>query len=133
MNMHKKTIALILESTEENEVFGRISFGDNLLVDSASTIELLEAKMKKLLFKFHGLKPNDISFDIQYDITGLFDHKNYLNASVVADIAGISRGLMRQYIAGIKYPSTERTLTIQKAVREIGKELQKIKVVETRR
>ena len=131
--MRKQTIALILESTEENEVFGRIFFEDNLLVESASSIELLETKMKKLLFKFHALKPIDILFDIQYDITGLFDHKNYLNASVVADIAGISRGLMRQYIAGIKYPSTERTLTIQKAVRQIGKELQKIKVVETRR
>lgn len=131
--MSKQTIALILESVEENEVFGRVFFDNNLLVYSASTIELLEAKMKKLLFKFHGLKPNDILFDLQYDITGLFDHKNYLNASVVADIAGISRGLMRQYIAGIKYPSTERTITIQKAVREIGKELQKIKVVESRR
>ncbi len=131
--MHKHTIALILESVEENEVFGRVYFEDNLLVDSASTVELLEVKMKKLLFKFHRLKPNDFLFDIQYDITGLFDHKNYLNASVVADIAGISRGLMRQYIAGLKYPSTERTLTIQKAVREIGKELQKIKVVESRR
>ena len=131
--MRKQTIALILESAEENEVFGRVFFEDNLLVDSASTVELLEVKMKKLLFKFHRLKSNDFLFDIQYDITGLFDHKNYLNASVVADIAGISRGLMRQYIAGLKYPSTERTLTIQNAIRQIGKELQKIKVVESRR
>jgi len=56
--------------------------------------------MKHLLKDFHQIRPESIEFEIQYNITGLFDSKNYLNASAVAEMAGISKGMMRQYTSG---------------------------------
>lgn len=128
MKRHKILIPLIVEGTEDGFLFGRVHYDDNLMVDSAKTIESLENKFRRLLFKFHKIKPTLVMFDLHYDIAGLFDQKKYLNASVVADRAGISRGLMRQYIAGLKYPSFERTYLIQKTVQELGRELQNVKV-----
>lgn len=37
---------------------------------------------------------------------------------------------MRQYATGIKFPSEERVKQIQEAIRTIGKELAKIKIVK---
>lgn len=128
MKSHNILIPLIVEGTEDGLLFGRVHYDDNLMVDSAKTIESLEKKFRRLLFSFHKIKPSLVMFDLQYDIAGLFDQKKYLNASVVADRAGISRGLMRQYIAGLKYPSSERTYLIQKTVQELGRELQNVKV-----
>lgn len=128
MKSHKILIPLIIEGTDDGFLFGRVHYDENLMVDSAKTIESLEKKFKRLLFNFHKIKPTLVVFDLQYDIAGLFDQKKYLNASVVADRAGISRVLMRQYVAGLKYPSADRTFLIEKTVQELGRELQKVKV-----
>ena len=84
--------------------------------------------MKKLFHDFHSLNIDEIDFEIHYDIAGLFEDKKYLNASIVADLAGISRGLMRQYAAGIKYPSEERLKKIETTTQSLGNELASIKV-----
>ena len=69
--------ALTTESASTDSIFGRIKFDDNLMVASAKNLEALNKKMKKLLKDFHQLKAESIEFEIQYDITGLFDSKNY--------------------------------------------------------
>ena len=122
------TIELIIESANTDAVFGRIKYDDNLMVSSAKNLEALTKKMKKLLKDFHQLKPESIEFEIQYDITGLFDSKNYLNASAVAEKAGISKGMMRQYTSGRKFPTLERVIQIQKTIHQLGKDLQHTKV-----
>jgi transcriptional regulator with XRE-family HTH domain len=121
-------IPLIIESSSEASIFGRVSYDDNLIVDSAKNLVALVKKMKKILKDFHQLNPESIEFEIQYDITGLFDSKNYLNASAVAEKAGISKGMMRQYTSGRKFPSLEKVLLIQKTIHELGKDLQLTKV-----
>jgi hypothetical protein len=121
-------IALVIESSTDTAIFGRISFDSNLIVDSAKNLESLVKKMKKLLKDFHDIKPESIEFEIQYDITGLFDSKNYLNASAVAEKAGISKGMMRQYTSGRKFPTQERVLQIQKTIHQLGQDLQQTKV-----
>jgi len=126
--MKKIKVPLIIEKSDDDEIFGRVNYDENLIVDSATSLEKLKKKFEKLLKTFHQLKADEIDFDIQYDIAGLFDQKNYLNASVIADKAGISRGLMRQYMSGNKYPSADRVLIIQDTIRDLGKELQKIKM-----
>lgn len=128
MHMKKIKIPLIIEWSDHNLIYGRVNYDDNLMVDSATSIDVLKKRFEKLLKNFHNIKSNNLEFDIQYDIAGLFDQKKYLNASAIADQAGISRGLMRQYMAGNKYPSAERALVIQNTIRNLGKELQKIKM-----
>ncbi len=121
-------IALVIESSSTESIFGRTYFDDNLIMESAKNLEALSKKMKKLLKDFHNIKPESIEFEIQYDITGLFDSKNYLNASAVAEKAGISKGMMRQYTSGRKFPTLERVIQIQNTIHKLGIDLQQTKV-----
>ena len=50
-----KTINLIIETTD-NELWGRVEFDDNLIVESASNLAELQSKMKQLLLDWHGMK-----------------------------------------------------------------------------
>ncbi len=124
----KKKIPIILESVDDKGFWGRVFFEDNLMVDYGKTIESLKKKMTKLLYDFHQLSSTKYAFEIQYDISGLFDDKKYLNASVVADRAGISRLMLRQYRSGNKFPTKEKLEKLQKAIHEIGEELINLKV-----
>lgn len=47
----------------------------------------------------------------------------------VAEVSGISFGMMRQYACGFKDPGDERLKMIQKAIRKIGKELKTVEIV----
>ena len=123
-----KKIVLVIEKAAEKELWGRIEYDDNLIVESARSIEKLQVKMKKLLMDFHDLPAEEIEFDLQYDLTGLFEDKSFLNTSAVAEVIGINKSLMRQYTSGIKFPSYERAKQIETAIHKIGKDLLKVKV-----
>lgn len=124
----KKKIPIIIESVDEKGFWGRLYIEDNLIVDFSKTIEGLKKKMTKLLLDFHAIVPSKYAFEIQYDISGLFDDKKYLNASAVADRAGISRLMLRQYRSGNKFPTKEKLEKLQLAIHEIGEELKSIKI-----
>ena len=121
-------ILLIIEKGSDKDLWGRVSFRENLVVDSAASLESLEKKMKKTLRDFHSLNPATIEFDIAYDLTALFSEKSYLNLSNFAQKLGINRSLMAQYAAGTKYPSTERARAIEQAIHELGRELLKLQI-----
>jgi hypothetical protein len=123
-NNHSKT-QLIVEKAND-DLFGRISIKGNLIVDSASTLEALKKKMKKLAKDFESVEIDE--FDITYDLTSFFEQHPYLSISEVAFEARISPGLMRQYSCGIKHPSEDRIKIIEIAIRDIGKRLAKIKL-----
>ncbi len=55
LNTMKQKIALIIESSSEGDVWGRVHYDDNLIVESAADTEKLSRKMKKLLLDFHSL------------------------------------------------------------------------------
>lgn len=123
-----ETIALIIESTRDGKYWGRVQYDDNLIIEDASSVLELQRKMKGLLKDWHSLDPKQISFDLQYDIAGLFDEKKFLNAAVIAERAGINKSLMRQYASGIKFPSLERAKQIEQVIHELGKEMIGIKI-----
>ena len=124
----KKKIPIIIEAVDDKGYWGRINFEDNLIVDFSKTIEGLKKKMTKLLLDFHKLPSAKFAFEIQYDISGLFDDKKYLNASAVADRAGISRLMLRQYRIGNKFPTKEKLQNLANAIYEIGEELKSLKI-----
>ena len=123
-----ETIALIIESAKDGELWGRVQYDDNLITESASSVPELERKMKALLKDWHAVDAKQISFELQYDIAGLFDEKKFLNAAVIAERAGINKSLMRQYASGIKFPSLERAKQIERVIHELGKEMLGIKI-----
>jgi hypothetical protein len=123
-----ETIALIIESAKDGELWGRVQYDDNLITESASSVPELERKMKALLKDWHALNTKQISFELQYDMAGLFDEKKFLNAAVIAERAGINKSLMRQYASGIKFPSLERAKQIERVIHALGKEMLGIKI-----
>lgn len=121
-------ILLIIEKGVGKDLWGRVSFEDNLIVDSASSLESLQKKMKKTLQDLHGLNPTTIEFDIAHDLTAVFSEKTYLNLSVVAQKLGINRSLMAQYASGTKFPSSARAQAIEKAIHELGRDLLNLQI-----
>src|SRR5690348_15477202 len=130
----KKTLRgkhpLIIEKSD-GDFWGRVKIHDNLIVDSASTLDALQKKMKKLVKEFEDVDVD--AFDISFDLTSFFEQHSYLSISDIASKAGINAGLMRQYASGVKFPSADRILEIQGAIREIGKELSKVRLHKPKR
>jgi hypothetical protein len=118
-----KKLSLIVEKSKDGKLWGRVEFNDDLIVDSANSLDVLEKKMKKLLHGFHKVEPSEVKFELTYDLSALFAQKDYLNVSAIALRAGINPGLMRQYVAGFKYPSLERAKAIEHIINDLGHEL----------
>ena len=121
-------ILLVIEKGKGKDLWGRVTFDDNLIVDSAPSIDLLREKMAGLLCDFHDLPVSEIGFDIAYDLTAVFSEKAYLNLSVVAQKLGINRSLMAQYASGNKFPSAERARAIEQTIHGLGRDLLNIRI-----
>lgn len=118
-------VQLILEKGS-GSLWGRVSYGKELIVDSAVSLQALEKKLRKVLNDFHQLK--DIEFDYAYDLTVFFEKFNFLNQSKIAELSGINPGLLRQYASGVKHPSKEQANKIQLAIRNLANELKAVKI-----
>ena len=97
-------ITLTVEKSQ-GELWGRVNYEDNLIVDAASKLDGLERKMKKQLKDFHDVDSKDVVFKIQYDLAALFEQFSYLKISAIAEKAGLNAALLRQYVTGIKHAS----------------------------
>jgi hypothetical protein len=53
---------LFIEKAKDGTYWGRVEFEDDLILDSADSVETLEKNMKKLLRYFHQIDPLGISF-----------------------------------------------------------------------
>ena len=118
-------VQLILER-ESGSLWGRVSYGKELIVDSATTLQALEKKLKKVLNDFHELE--DVEFTYAYDLTVFFEKFSFLNQSKIAELSGINPGLLRQYASGVKHPSKEQANKIQLAIRDLANELKAVKI-----
>ena len=119
-------INLIIENAKDGLVWGRIEYDDNLLVESAENAEELQVKMKTLLFDFHDLEPDTISFDISYDLSAFFENFGYLKISEIAKYAGLNASLLRHYVAGSKTASKAQVMKLQEAIHKVGNELAQV-------
>jgi transcriptional regulator with XRE-family HTH domain len=122
-------IPLIIERENKSGlIWGRVEYQDDLLADSAKSLDELEVKMGTLLNKVSGIGSQEFRFDINYDLTAFFTEKNYLNLSAIAERTGINRSLLAQYASGIKFPSVDRADEIEKAINGFGHELTAVKL-----
>ena len=115
---------LLVVEKDKGKLWGRITYKDNLISDFSRNMDGLEKKMIKLLKDFHGVEK--VSFDHSYDLTVFFEQFDFLKQSKVAELAGINPGLLRQYASGVKHPSAEQAMKIEKAVHLLAKELQSV-------
>ncbi len=86
----------------------------------------LQKKLKTAVLEIEDIEIED--FDVSYDLTSFFEQHSYLNITDIAKYAEINQALMRQYAAGVKYPSEDRVKQIEKAIRQIGRDLTKLKL-----
>lgn len=121
-------LTLIVESAEDGNMWGRVSYRGNLITGFASSMEELQKKMKKLLFDFDGVK--DVKFEIAYDLTHFFDFFSYLKISKIAELAGMNPSLLRHYAAGSKAASKEQVARIEMAVHQLGQQMTTLKLIE---
>jgi len=118
-------IQLIL-GKEEGNLWGRVSYGKELIIDSAASLQALEKKLRKVLNDFHQI--SEAEFIYAYDLTVFFEKFNFLNQSKIAELSGLNAGLLRQYASGVKHPSKEQAAKIQAAIRELANELKSVKI-----
>jgi predicted DNA-binding transcriptional regulator AlpA len=118
--------ALLIVEKGDGELWGRVTIKGNLIVDSAKNLESLKKKIKSLALDFENVEIND--FEVNYDLTSFFEQYPFLNVSEIAKKAGISPAMMLHYTSGTKFPSEERVKQIESAIKEIGKELTKVKL-----
>jgi len=123
-----KKLRLVIEKNHKGMFWGRVRYKNNLLVEEAASIPALQKKMKKLLVDFHDLEADQIDFVLAWDLSVFFEQKDFLNISGIAKMANINSSLLRQYAAGIKFPSPEKTAEIERVIRDIGKELSVVKI-----
>lgn len=131
MNSNKKTklhaIKLIVEGGD-GSLFGRVTYDDNLLIESAPSLKELEQKMRVLLFDFHDLEPETISFQFEYDLTAFFERFDFLKITKIAEVSGVNGSLMRQYATGKKFPSANQAEKIERAVLALAQQLSEVRI-----
>jgi hypothetical protein len=66
--MERINLDLIIEREDKSGLWGRVIYNDNLIVDTAATIQELEQKLKGLLHDFEGLSKVQIEFNTQFDV-----------------------------------------------------------------
>lgn len=116
-------INLIIEKGDDGKLWGRLNFRNNLITDFASSVEILERKMAKLVKDFHGV---DAVFDHSYDVSAFFESFDFLNQTRIAVLSGINPGLLRQYASGVKHPSAQQAKKIETVIHKLAKELKSV-------
>lgn len=120
-----KKLQLILEKGD-GKLWGRVMINDNLISDSAASLQTLERKLRKVISDFEGL--DNVEFEYAYDLTVFFEQFNFLNQSGIAELAGINPGLIRQYSSGNKQPSKEQVGKIQEAIHTMAAKLKGVRL-----
>lgn len=119
------TVQLILEK-DGGKLWGRVLYDENLIVDSAITVQALEKKLRKVLKDFHHA--DDVKFEYAYDLTVFFEEFNFLNQSKIAELSGINASLLRQYASGVKNPSEVQAKKIQTTIRNLAARLKNVQI-----
>lgn len=121
-----KRQAVIIERGDKGRLFGRTTIDDDLIVVEAKTIQYVGEKVKIAAAVYHS---KTIEPYYLYDLTAIFHVLSYLNITAIAKSAGINPSLMRQYASGSKFPSAKRVSEIERIINELGREMEKVKIV----
>lgn len=121
---------LIIEQGDDGLLWGRVLYDDDLVVESAKTVDELQHNLKGLLVELHGVKPESVEFEVQYDLAAFFEQFDFLKITKIAELTGINGSLMRQYASGNKYPGKKQKEKIEQAIRSLGQKLSSIVLLQ---
>jgi predicted RNase H-like HicB family nuclease len=124
-----KKYKLIIEKNKDG-FWGQLDKQPNIFSQGQSIEELKNNMRDALELYFETInKPiPKYEFELVMDIQEFFQINNYINISTLANRMGMNASLLRQYAKGIKFPSIKQVAKIERAIKEIGKELSKIEL-----
>lgn len=126
-----RRIDLIIEKHNDDNLWGRVTYNDNLITDTAQTVAELESNLKVLLQDFENVDPETVEFIRLYDVYALFQKFDYLKVSNIAKRAGMNASLLRQYASGVKHPSAEQAKKIEDTLHRLATQLQEVQIYTT--
>ena len=63
---NKVKIPMVVEKASDEVIWGKVSYGDNLISSYGKNQEELENRMKQVLYDFQGIDPESVEFIIEY-------------------------------------------------------------------
>ena len=138
MTKHK-ALTIAIEKGDDEEIWGSIDAPGFFYTTVGRSVEEITENFRGLVADFlvnegktvpewEGVSIDDISFEYEYDLTALFQVFSAIKINSIADMAGINKGLVRQYASGVKNASTPQAKKIEAAIRQLGERLMHVSV-----
>lgn len=127
-------LKLVIEKGDDDEIAGSVDTADFFFTTIGSTEDEVIRNIRSQIADFQenegagnptweNVKASDIEFTIEYDLTALFEIFSAIKINSIAELAGINKGLLRQYAAGVKSASDKQAKKIELAIRQLGERL----------
>ena len=112
-------------SRHGNRVSGRAYGPMMMIVDSAPTLAEVKRKIKETI----GKDGFDVEgFDIEYNLSSLFDRYPFLIDVGISKRARIRKGRLKDYASGAKYASIGNVKALEAVIRKLGRQLANIEL-----
>lgn len=125
----KRKIEAIVEKT--NTGFSAFAKGYPVYTTGKTISEILKniVEALNLYFEEERIHVDAKQIILKIDLQQFFQYYRVINAKFLADRIGMNPTLLSQYVQGRKKPSINQTDKILKGIRQIGKELSEINLV----
>ena len=119
-----KRLKLIIENNADG-YWSQIEKYPTVFSSGETIAELIDSSKEALELYFETIDQPvpKINFELVMDIQDFFKINEYINITSLAKRIGMNSSLLRQYSKGLKFPSLEQVGRIEKAIKQIGKEL----------
>ena len=104
-----------------------------IITTNGNTLEELKShalEATNLFFEDKGATYTSNEIQFTFDIQSFFEYYGIINAKALAAKIGMSQSLLAQYANGIKTPSGKQLNRIMEGVRNLGKELASLELVQ---
>jgi hypothetical protein len=106
--------------------------GKRFIATVGGDMKELRANMLEALnlsFEEEGKLYTEANIKVVLDLPQFFEFYKVINAKALSERIGMNQSLLAQYIKGIKTPSEAQVNRILQGIRQLGKELSKIELV----
>lgn len=134
-------LTVILEK-DDGDLWGRVAYDPEekpgfLHTTFGASVEEITRNLRELIADslehelqddpaFKGVTADMIEFDYAYDLSAFFDVFSAIKINTIAELAGLNKGLVRQYASGVKHPSKTQAERIERVVHELGRKLMQV-------
>jgi predicted RNase H-like HicB family nuclease len=123
-----------IKMTVEKSDTGYIAYADKHSVyTEGDTLDELKRNIIEALnlhFEDQGKEVTEDDIQVSLDLHQFFEFYDVINTKALSERIGMNRTLLTQYITGTKKPSQKQVSKILKGVKELGKELSQLEILD---